>query len=160
MARFTTEIKKTRQRLLDELDKHTRYVNEQLAKLDEIAEHYSKKIEPLTKSKVALPRIPKRRGRPPKEGATRGKGSVVENFNVTQAVRDIIAEHPSDTFTVADIREAFQVKHKGMLERIHRVALSLALQSLTRLGEISSKKNPESKRSNLFRRLKRRKPKK
>lgn len=86
----------------------------------------------------------KKKGKPGRKPKVAGEKS----FNTTQAVRDIVHDI-KQPFSVGDVREEFAKRHPGMLESINRVALSLALQSMGRRGEITAKKNPNSK-GNLF----------
>ncbi len=87
--------------------------------------------------------------RAPKEGKkkarkTRGKSGI----NVTAAVRSVVADIKSP-FNISTLREEFEKRHPGTLATLNRVALSLAMQSLGRKGEVTSKKDPEGK-GNLF----------
>lgn len=85
----------------------------------------------------------------PKEGKKKTrKARNKSGINVTAAVRGVVAEIKSP-FNISTLREEFEKRHPGTLATLNRVALSLAMQSLGRKGEVTSKKDPEGK-GNLF----------
>ncbi|MCB1227710.1 MAG: hypothetical protein KDK99_17970 [Verrucomicrobiales bacterium] len=83
-----------------------------------------------------------------KAGRKKSKSGV----NVTAAVREVITDI-AEPFTVKDLRNAFEKKYPGVLASRNRIALSLAMQSLSRQGEVTAKKAPTGK-GNLFSRAK------
>ena len=101
----------------------------------------------------------KKRGRKP--GAAKADGAVTTpkakkgrkvrgkpGFNVTGAVRGVVAEIKTP-FNIATLRDEFEKRHPGVLVTLNRVTLSLAMQSLGRKGEVTTKKDPNGK-GNLF----------
>ncbi len=108
----------------------------------------TKKKKAMTESAVALESSAVPETTPRKKGKRGGKRS----FNTTRAVRDIVQDMKKP-FSVGDVREEFEKRNPGVLASINRVALSLALQSLGRRGEITAKKNPDGK-GNLFQKAK------
>lgn len=101
----------------------------------------------------------KRRGRKPGSGKAAAepkepkvkkarKAREKSGINVTAAVRGVVAEIKSP-FNVGTLRDEFEKRHPGVLASLNRVALSLAMQSLGRKGEVTSKKDPNGK-GNLF----------
>jgi hypothetical protein len=84
-----------------------------------------------------------------KKGAAKpGRGSG--KFNVTAAVRDLVAGFGGKSFTVGDVREAFEKAHPGVLATLNRIALSLALQSMGRSGQVKTSRDPANPRQNIF----------
>lgn len=69
-------------------------------------------------------------------------------FNITGAVREVVAGMNS-SFNIATLRTEFEKRHPGVLVTLNRIALSLAMQSLGRKGEVKTKKDPHGK-GNLF----------
>ncbi len=90
------------------------------------------------------PKVPGKPGRPK---GKRGKRAQTD-FNATAAVRAIVAD-TKGPFTVKELRDEFEKRHPGVLAKLNRVVLSLAMQSLGRRGEVTSKKDPNGK-GNLF----------
>lgn len=84
----------------------------------------------------------------PKADKKTRKARNKSGFNVTAAVRGVVAEIKSP-FNVGTLRDEFEKRHPGVLATLNRVALSLAMQSLGRKGEVTSKKDPNGK-GNLF----------
>jgi hypothetical protein len=84
----------------------------------------------------------------PKAGKKTRKPRNKSGINVTAAVRGVVAEIKSP-FNISTLRDEFEKRHPGVLATLNRVALSLAMQSLGRKGEVSSKKDPNGK-GNLF----------
>jgi hypothetical protein len=171
MNSFVKSLLSARETLLAELATQVAQVEQQVRQLDSLLSGYGV-------ASAALPTLgsgsaPKRRGRPvgstkkaaateiaPEAGkpaaktkkAKKAKEGKKRTFNTTKAVRDIVADMKK-AFSVSDVRAEFEKRHPGVLETINRVALSLALQSLGRRGEITAKKNPDGK-GNLFQKAK------
>jgi len=83
------------------------------------------------------------------KAAKAGRTPRNKGFNTTAAVRALVAGMKKP-FTVADLREQFEKEHPGVLATLNRVALSLAMQSLGRKGEVTSKKDPKGGLGNIF----------
>lgn len=96
--------------------------------------------KPGSVNKAATVKEPK-----PKKGR---KGRGKPGFNVTAEVRRAVAGIKSP-FNIATLRDEFEKLHPGVLATLNRVALSLAMQSLGRKGEVTTKKDPNGK-GNLF----------
>jgi len=167
MNPFVKSLLTARETLLSDFARQSAQVEKQLGQLDALIAQYDV-VPPATPTlKSAAPISPatpaapvKRRGRPvgstnktsaapaSAKAVKKSKSSEKKSFNTTKAVRDIVNDMKK-AFSVADVRAEFDKRHPGVLETINRVALSLALQSLGRRGEITAKKNPDGK-GNIF----------
>jgi hypothetical protein len=173
MNPFVKSLLSAREALIAELSQQLAQAQQQVGQLDALLSQYGVATATLPGLGSAVAAPVKRRGRP--AGSTKKAKAVVESapesavapeaaprkkgkrggkrsFNTTRAVRDIVQDMKKP-FSVGDVREEFEKRHPGMLASINRVALSLALQSLGRRGEITAKKNPDGK-GNLFQKAK------
>jgi hypothetical protein len=174
MNSFVKSLLSARETLLAELAVQVAQVEQQVRQLDSLLSGYG--VAPASLPTLGNGSAPKRRGRPvgstkktadtetapaadkpakkakPAKAAKKTKEGKKRSFNTTKAVRDIVADMKK-AFSVSDVRAEFENRHPGVLATINRVALSLALQSLGRRGEITAKKNPDGK-GNLFQKAK------
>lgn len=172
MNPFIKSLLNAREALLADFAQQTAQAQKQLSQLDALLSQYE--VTPASLPSLSIEEAPpaKKRGRPAgstNKTATAAKGKVTpakkkgkpgrkpkaegeKSFNITQAVRDIVQDI-KQPFSVGDVRAEFDKRHPGVLATINRVALSLALQSMGRRGEITAKKNPASK-GNLFQKAK------
>jgi hypothetical protein len=167
MKSFVKSLLSARADLVAEFAKQSALLEKRLGHLDALLQENDVDTSKLGGLKAAAPG--KKRGRKPgsgkkaaavkevasagaKEGKKAakkaGKGRGKSGFNATAAVRAVVADM-SAPFTVGDLRAEFEKRHPGVLATLNRVALSLAMQSLGRKGEVTSKKDPNGK-GNLF----------
>lgn len=167
MKSYTDSLLSARAALIAEIDKLTAPLRQRVSQIDALLAGNDVDISSLPASGGDAPK--KRRGRRPgsaKKAATaetapakggrkkgdkakrNGRQKRADGFNATGAVRAIVADMDKP-FTVADLREEFEKRHPGVLATLNRIVLSLALQSMGRRGEVTSKKDPKGK-GNIF----------
>lgn len=156
MKSFVKSLLTARAEILEDHAKLVAALEKKLGHLDALLGEHDVDVAKL--GSIATPA--KRRGRKPaseakaaapaKPGRPKGKRGkrASSDFNATAAVRAIVAE-TKGPFTVGELRDEFEKRHPGVLAKLNRVVLSLAMQSLGRRGEVSSKKDPNG-RGNLF----------
>ena len=172
MKDFASTLLSARDSLLAEFAAEARSTREQLIHLDALLEQAGLDIASLPSlgdaAEGVLSAAKRKPGRPAKAAGARKKpgpkpgrkkttakkkmgkrgGRKKTDFNATAAVRDIVADMKKP-FTIQDLRAEFEKRHPGVLETLNRIVLSLAMQSLTRRGEVTAKKDPNSK-GNIF----------
>lgn len=159
MSSFVKSLLSARAELTAEFAKVIAQHEKRLGHLDALLQENG--VDVATLPGVTNPGKPpgKKRGRKPGSGkaAAEAKEPKIKKarktreksgINVTAAVRGVVAEIKSP-FNVGTLRDEFEKRHPGVLASLNRVALSLAMQSLGRKGEVTSKKDPNGK-GNLF----------
>jgi hypothetical protein len=159
MSSFVKSLLSARAELTAEFAKVIAQHEKRLGHLDALLQENG--VDVATLPGVSNPGKPpgKKRGRKPGSGkaAAEAKDPKIKKarkareksgINVTAAVRGVVAEIKSP-FNVSTLRDEFEKRHPGVLASLNRVALSLAMQSLGRKGEVTSKKDPNGK-GNLF----------
>ncbi len=167
MKSFIDNLLSARAALIEEIAKQTAKLHQRVSQIDALLAENDVDVSSLPQSGEAPAK--KRRGRRPGSSSKAAAASEAasskpagkkakakkagrkkrgEGFNATAAVRAIVADFDKP-FTVADLREEFEKRHPGVLATLNRIVLSLALQSLSRKGEVSGKKDPNGK-GNIF----------
>ncbi len=178
MKSFTNSLVTARALLLEEFAKQSAQLRQQISQLDALLAENGVDVSSLPSHELALAGK-KRRGRRPgsrnkatnttttttntttkdnesadtvvakKKAAKKGgRGKRKDGFNATGAVRAVVADMKKP-FTVGDLRNEFEKRHPGVLANLNRIVLSLALQSMSRKGEVTGKKDPNGK-GNIF----------
>ena len=159
MKSFVKSLLSARAELVAEFAKVAAQLEQRLGHLDALLQEND--IDTASLPSVANPgkAAGKKRGRKP--GAVKATGEVKApkakrgrkvrgkpGFNVTGAVREVVAGIKTP-FNIATLRDEFEQRHPGVLATLNRVTLSLAMQSLGRKCEVTTKKDPNGK-GNLF----------
>ena len=150
MTSYVKSLLNARAEILEDHAQLVASLQKKLGHLDALLEENGVNVAKLSSISAPAKRRGRKPGVEPKVGrptGKRGKRSHMD-FNATAAVRAIVAD-TKGPFTVGDLREEFEKRHPGVLARLNRVVLSLAMQSLGRRGEVTSKKDPNGK-GNLF----------
>jgi hypothetical protein len=149
MKSFVKSLLSARSELMAEFAKSVAQLEKRLGHLDALLQEND--VDTASLPGVTSPGKAPGKKRGPKPAAakkktrkTRGKSG----FNLTAAVRATVAGIKSP-FNIATLRGEFEKLHPGVLPTLNRVALSLAMQSLGRKGEVTTKKDPNGK-GNLF----------
>lgn len=159
MKSFVKSLLSARAELISEFAKVAAQLERRLGHLDALLQEND--IDTASLPSVANPgkAAGKKRGRKP--GAAKAKdetnapkakrGRKVRGkpgFSVTGAVREVVAGMKTP-FNIATLRDEFEKRHPGVLATLNRVTLSLAMQSLGRKDEVTTRKDPKGK-GNLF----------